>query len=310
MTILLTDVFSPWLLGQLEARYRVAYYPTVNAWADLPDALRAETEALVVRTRTRVDAQALTHLPSLRKIVRAGAGLDHIDLQACATRGIEVVATPGGNREAVGDHTVGLMLAVLNRLVPADRALRQLRWEREANRGLELGTRTVGIIGYGQTGSAVAQRLTGFGCRILAYDKYKTGFGSPEVTETDLATLQQEADIISFHVPLTPETRGWVGQEFIARVARPFWLFNLSRGGIVVWPDVVAALESGRLRGAGLDVFENEDFSTLTPEQKQILDRLAVLDTVVLTPHLGGVTHESAHRIEVQVLHHLGVVPE
>jgi D-3-phosphoglycerate dehydrogenase len=168
----------------------------------------------------------------------------------------------------------------------------------------------VGIIGYGQTGSAVAQRLSGFGCRILAYDKYKSGFGNGWVLESTLPEIYQQADIISFHVPLTSETRGWVDQAFITRFVRPFWLFNLSRGGILVWPDVVAALESGRLRGAGLDVFENEDFTTLTPDQRNILHRLVALDNVILTPHLGGVTHESAHRIELQVLHHFGLGPE
>ncbi|MDX2062045.1 MAG: NAD(P)-dependent oxidoreductase [Bacteroidia bacterium] len=249
----------------------------------------AEADILLCRSHLPLGADTLAQAPRLRLILRPGVGLEHIDLAACDARGIAVVSTPGANADSVGEHAVGLLLSLLHRLTRADGEIRRGEWRREPNRGTELGACTVGIVGYGHTGSAVARKLQGFGCRVLAYDKYKTGFTAPGlVEEVPLRRLYAEADVLTLHVPLTDETRHLVTADYLERFARPIWLLNLSRGPVVVLEDLVAALRAGQVRGAGLDVYPAEP-----PFDLPAFAALRELPNVVLTPHTAGWSQQS-----------------
>lgn len=257
----------------------------------------ADYEGLIIRSKTVIDEEVLQQAPRLRFVARAGAGLDLIDPEAVRRRNIQVFAANEGNRDAVAEHTVGLLLGLFAHIVKADREVRQGIWNREGNRGIELMGKTVGLIGYGFNGSATARRLSGFGCRVLAYDKYLKNYGDAYAAESTMEEIKAQADVISLHVPLTPETRLMINDDFINAVARPFFLLNIARGEIVQLESVVRGLESGKIRGAGLDVLENEKLSTMTPEQQKAFDSLRASSRVILTPHVAGWTHESYAKI-------------
>lgn len=256
-------------------------------------------EGLVVRSKVIIDRAFIDRVPSLRCIGRVGAGMETIDVDYAECRGVRCLNSPEGNRDAVGEHTVGLLLALLNNIARADAEVRQGMWRREANRGYELGNLTVGIIGYGNMGQAFAKRLSGFGCRVVVYDKYKDLSGHNEINICkNLAELQHEADVVSFHVPLTEETRHYLDASFIDAMAKPFYLLNTSRGAVVDTEVLVAGLESGKVRGAALDVLEYENMQS---------DSLAALPAplaalihsprTVLTPHVAGWTVESKYKL-------------
>ena len=231
----------------------------------------------------------------LRCIGRVGAGMETIDVDYAEQKGIRCLNSPEGNRDAVGEHTVGLLLALLNNIARADAEVRQGLWRREANRGRELGSLTVGIIGFGNMGQAFAKRLSGFGCQIIYYDKYLENLGNSEnPTRVSLETLQQQADIVSFHVPLTDETHHYLDADFIGRMAKPFYLLNTSRGAVVDTEALVDGLESGKVLGAGLDVLEQENMQadTLSTLNAQLLTH-----NCVFTPHVAGWTVESKYKL-------------
>ena len=299
--VLLVDFTETVLTDGLQA----AGIPFVQVRSDDTDSLQqqlATATHLAVKSVPRWDEQLLALAPHLRVMVRGGAGLEHIDASYLQSRGIPLFATEGGNADAVGEQAVGMLLSLLHKLGQADRQMRKLSFQREPNRGTELGNRTVGIIGYGHTGSALARKLQGFGCRILAYDKYKQGFGGPLVQEVRLDELQARADVVSLHVPLTGETLHMVDSAFIGQMAQPFWLLNLARGPVADTAAVIEGLRAGKILGAGLDVHENENFERLTHEQLVRQRSLNFMENVVLTPHTGGLSVESAQRIARRVL--------
>ncbi|WP_020600258.1 2-hydroxyacid dehydrogenase [Spirosoma panaciterrae] len=295
-SILIADEMHPSLFAMLtEAGFQFDYQPKISR-AELLTAL-APFQGLIIRSKTTVDHELLSHAPNLQFIGRAGAGLDLIDLEEAEARGIAVFHAGAGNRDAVAEHTVGMLLALLANILKADREVRQGIWDREGNRGYELGSLTVGLIGYGNNGRATAKRLSGFGCRVLAYDKFLSSYGDAFAEEATMEQVMAEADIISLHIPLTDETRMWVNDAFIGQVAKPFYLNNIARGEIVSLAAIVRGLESGKVRGATLDVLENEKLAKLTPDQQVAFDYLRQSDRVVLTPHVAGWTHESYVRI-------------
>ncbi|GAB4028194.1 2-hydroxyacid dehydrogenase [Spirosoma gilvum] len=295
-SILIADEMHPSLFAMLtEAGFQYDYQPKISR-AELMTALEP-FEGLIIRSKTTVDHELLSHAPNLQFIGRAGAGLDLIDLEAAEERGIAVFHAGAGNRDAVAEHTVGMLLALLANILKADREVRQGIWDREGNRGYELGSMTVGLIGYGNNGRATAKRLSGFGCRVLAYDKFLTNYGDAFAEEATMDQIIADADIISLHIPLTDETRMWINDEFISQVAKPFYLNNIARGEIVSLAAVVRGLESGKIRGATLDVLENEKLAKLTPDQQATFDYLRQSNRVILTPHVAGWTHESYVRI-------------
>ncbi|MGA0559856.1 NAD(P)-dependent oxidoreductase [Larkinella sp. VNQ87] len=294
--ILIADEMHPSLFSMLDqAGFAYHYEPQIKR----PELLEriAAYEGLLIRSKTKVDAEMLERATRLRFIGRAGAGLDLIDLAIAQSRNIQVFHAGEGNRDAVAEHTVGLLLGLLANIAKSDREVRRGLWDREGNRGYELGSLTVGIIGFGNNGRATARRLSGFGCRTLCYDKYLTHYGGAYAQETELEQILEEADVLSLHIPLTAETRQMVDDRLIHRMGKPFYLLNIARGEIVSLSALVRGLESGKVRGAGLDVLENEKLAKLTPEQQTAFDYLRNSDRVILTPHVAGWTHESYVRI-------------
>ena len=257
-----------------------------------------DAAGIVLRSRIRVDADLLDRLPDLRFICRSGAGLENIDVGLAEMRGIRVFNSPEGNRDAVGEHALGLLLSLMNLLREADVSVKEGQWDREGHRGMEISGRTVGILGYGHMGSAFAEKLQGFGCRILACDRYRDdhdGALGGRVEAVDLTTLQREADILSLHCNLTPETRGLVDREFLSGFAKPIVLINTARGPVVRTADLIDALIDGRVTAAGLDVFEREasSFETVANEGDAVWTRLMAHPRVQVSPHVAGWTEES-----------------
>jgi len=296
MKILIIDEMHPSLHDMLKADgWEYDYEPTLKR-AEILEKV-GPYEGLIVRSRTVVDEEFLAKAPNLKFIARAGAGLDLIDLDAVYARGIAVFHAGEGNRDAVGEHVLGMLLALFNNMIRADREVRNYTWKREANRGVELMGKTVGLIGYGNNGGATGKRLSGFGCEVLAYDKYRENYGDQYAREASLEEIQDQADIISLHIPLTRVSHHMINAAFIDRMAKPFYLVNCARGEVADLAAVVEGLKSGKIKGACLDVLENEKLNTLTPAQKEVFEYLIAADNVVLTPHVGGWTHESYVRI-------------
>jgi D-3-phosphoglycerate dehydrogenase len=245
---------------------------------------------LVVRSKVIIDSKFIDRVPSLSCIGRVGAGMETIDVEYAESKGISCLNSPEGNRDAVGEHAVGLLLALIDNIARADAEVRQGLWRREANRGLELGSLTVGIIGYGNMGQSFARRLSGFGCRVVIYDKYKE-IGT-------LEEVQREADVVSFHVPLTDETHHYLDAGFIEAMAKPFFVVNTARGAVVDTEALVQGLERGKVRGAALDVLEYENMQADglgdVPASMQYLMRSPL---TVLTPHVAGWTVESKYKL-------------
>jgi D-3-phosphoglycerate dehydrogenase len=270
-------------------------------WVYLPDLPAEEVrdvlgnfDGILMRSKIKMDAGLLLGLPRLKMIARAGAGLDNIDQSVALARGITLMHAGEGNRLAVAEHVVGMLLGLFNCIPQSDAQVRLGIWDREGNRGRQLRGSTVGIIGYGNNGSATAALLSHLGCRVLAYDKYVRGFSGSGILECDLDMLLHEADVVSLHIPLNAETWGWVDSSFLMRCLRKPVLVNAARGEIVVLEDVVAALESGHIWGACLDVLPVED-----PQKwdSSLMSRLFARPNVVLTPHTAGWSAESYRAI-------------
>ena len=300
--ILITDRTHEVLPKRLrEAGFEVLLEPDLDREALLRAAQGCD--GLVVRSKVIVDRAFIDACPSLRCIGRVGAGMETIDVAYAESRGIRCLNSPEGNRDAVGEHAVGLLLALLNNIARADAEVRRGLWRREANRGLELGSLTVGIIGLGNMGRAFAKRLSGFGCRVVYYDKYLDNLESLENLEflerlESLALLQQEADVVSFHVPLTDETRHYLDAAFIAAMRKPFFLINTARGAVVDTEALVAGLESGKVRGAALDVLEYENMQAdALGDVPESMRYLMQSPRTVLTPHVAGWSVESHYKL-------------
>ena len=295
--IYIADDFHPLLLNRLdEAAIPYIYAPDSDR-AAIISALEAGAPGLIIRSKTPVDSALLSAAKNLKFIGRGGSGMDNIDLQAVAMRGIHCFNAGAANADAVGEHTIGMLLSLMHNLSRADAEVRNRIWLRGENRGDELMGKTVGIIGYGNTGSAVARKLAGLGVNIIAYDKYKSGFGSQQVREVSLEDIFREADILTLHVPLTPETRLMVNSDFIQRFVRKFRLLNLSRGEVVSITDVLNAMENNHIIGFAADVLECENFARFGPAEEAWFSRLSSRRDVVLAPHVGGWTFQSYERI-------------
>ncbi len=253
-------------------------------------------QGVVIRSRFTIDETFLDAATSLKFIARSGAGLENINLAYAEEKGVEVFNSPEGNRDAVAEHALGMILSLFNHLKRADLEVRQGIWLREENRGLELKGKTVGIIGYGVMGTAFAQRLVGFGCKVIAHDKYKTGFGNDLVEELSLKALQEQADVVSLHLPQSAETIHYINEAFINAMHKPFYLINTARGKNVSLEALINGLESGKVLGACLDVLEVEkkSFEKLSSSDlSPAFQKLIASDKVLLSPHVAGWTEES-----------------
>ncbi|WP_149867194.1 NAD(P)-dependent oxidoreductase [Solirubrum puertoriconensis] len=270
--------------------------------AEVPAALAEKPyEGLIVRSKVRVTADLLRHGKHLRFVARAGAGVDNIDIAAMEAAGLALLNAPEGNEQAVGEFAVGLLIGLLRKVASADVEVRRGEWHREANRGYELQARTVGIVGCGHMGRSFARCLRGFGCEVLGYDN------DPAVQPTDylplvpLEELQQRCDVLSVHIPYSAANHNFINEALLRGFQRPLWLLNTARGEVLDHAALVLLLREGKLRGAALDVLDNERLGALKPEQQARFEYLRKANNVVLTPHVGGWTHESYQRIN-QVL--------
>ena len=257
-------------------------------------------DGIVIRSRIKLTKELIDKATKLKFIARAGAGMENIDVPYAESKGIACIHAPEGNKDAVAEHAIGMLLSLFNNLCRANIQVREGKWIREGNRGVELMGKTVGIIGYGNMGAAFAERLKGFGVNVLVYDKYKKNFGTDIIIETSLEQLFQEADVVSLHTPLTDETKYLINDAFINHFKKNIYIINTARGKCLNTSDLVRNLNSGKVLGACIDVlefeavsFENID-STSTPEAfKQLIES----DKVILSSHIAGWTHESNEKI-------------
>ena len=251
---------------------------------------------IVIRARFQLNEEFLKDYHQLKFIARSGSGLENIDLEFCKRKNIFVFNSPEGNRNAVAEHALGMLLSLLNKIPKADSEVRQGIWNREDNRGIELDGKTIGIIGYGNNGSAFAKKLRGFDCNILAHDKYKNNFSNDQVKECSINELYENADVISFHIPQNTETIYMFDDSFVESMEKPFYLLNVSRGKIVKTSSLVRGFKTGKILGACLDVLEYEpaSFSTFfNGEIPEDLNYLLKSDRVIFSPHVAGWTEES-----------------
>lgn len=259
-----------------------------------------EYDGVVIRSRIKFTKAIIDQGSRLKFIARAGAGMENIDVEYARSKGIHCLSAPEGNKDAVAEHAVGMLLSLFNHLNRADKEVREGKWIREGNRGIELMGKTVGIIGYGNMGSAFAQRLAGFGVRVLVYDKYKKGFGSSSIIECEMEQLYREADIISLHTPITDETHYLINDTFVQSFSKNIYIINTARGKSLHTADLVKNLESGKVLGACLDVLEYEAVSFENLDAKETpapFQYLIQSDKVVLSPHIAGWTKESNEKI-------------
>ena len=269
---------------------------------DLPFLSREETfeilgdyTGIAIRTKFLIDKELIDAGSNLKFIARAGAGMDNVDEEYAISKGIACINAPEGNRDAVGEHVIGMLLSLLNNLRTGDQQIRDGIWDREANRGWELKGKTVAIIGYGNNGKSFAQKLSGFEVRVIAYDKYKTGFSDKYAEEVSMEQVVKFADVLSFHIPLTRETRRLFNEEYLFHFKKPIILLNASRGEIVDTQVLVGGLKSGKITGAGLDVLEVEKFPALSemPWYTELMNS----EKVILSPHVAGWSVESYRKI-------------
>lgn len=289
-----------------EIGWEVSYQPTITR--DEIKQTHQEYQGLIVRSKTTIDRDLLGENPSIKFIGRAGAGLDNLELNYLREKKIAVLHASEGNRDAVGEYTIGGLLSLLRNIPRADKEVRVRVWEREGNRGEEIMGKTIGIIGYGNMGQAFAKRISGFGCTVLAYDKYKTNYTDQFATESAMDELFEKTDVLSLHIPLTAETKRMVSIEYLNRFKKKIVLINTARGEIVSLTDLVKGMESGKVRGAVLDVLENEKLTKLTPEQTVAMNYLSKQTNVILTPHIAGWTFESHVKINVALVEKLKVL--
>ncbi|MEM9648552.1 MAG: 2-hydroxyacid dehydrogenase [Bacteroidota bacterium] len=297
MKVLHLDTNHPLLLEQFEAlgfENHEDYESSkaqVEAKIDLYD-------GVIIRSRFTIDRDFLDKATNLKFIGRLGAGLENIDTAYAKQKGVFLASAPEGNRNAVGEHTLGMLLSLMNKMSKANREVKKGKWEREGNRGVELDGKTVGIIGYGNMGKAFARKLQGFDLEIICYD-IVGGVGDENARQVGIMEFQQKSDVVSLHVPQTDLTIGMVNSEFIEKFHKPFWLLNTARGKCVITKDLVTGLKSGKVLGAGLDVleYEKKSFENMFVQKPKAFKYLRKAKNVLLTPHVAGWTVESKEKL-------------
>ena len=308
--VLIVDDIHPVFAEKLTANnIAFDYRPTIGKEETLQ--IIHQYTGLVIRSKFRIDVAFIDAAPGLRFIARGGAGMDNIDEDYAIAKGITLLNAPEGNRNAMGEHMVGMLLGLMNNLYKGNTEVANGQWLREENRGLELAGRTVALIGYGNNGGAMARKLRGFDVKVIAYDKYKTGFSDEYATEATMEEVAEQADVLSLHLPLTAVSRGMVNAAYLARFRKPIFFLNGARGEIVDIPAVLDALDSGRLLGAAFDVLPVEKFPALG--EQPWYEPLMKHGKVAVSPHVAGWSVESYFKIADvladKVLEAIGFLP-
>ena len=301
--ILITDKVHALLVdGLMELGFEVEYDTSVTMQV-FKERIKDFT-GTIINSKIKVDREIIMENPQLEFIARLGSGLEIIDTKAAMDYGVAVINSPEGNRDAVAEHAIGMLLCLVNKINIADREVRNLIWQREKNRGVELGGKTLGIIGFGNTGQSLAKKLENWDIKLLAHDKYNENWTEKfsKVKKVALEDICKESDVISLHLPLTEETRYLVNVEFLQKCKKSLILINTSRGEIVNTKDLIKFLESGSIKGACLDVFENEKVDTFSDEEMKMYKKLYEFENIVLTPHIAGWTAESLEKIALVTL--------
>ncbi|HEX2532844.1 MAG TPA: NAD(P)-dependent oxidoreductase [Chitinophagaceae bacterium] len=305
-TILISAPVHEYLLERLTALGFTLDYRPALTYGELGEAIR-QAEGLVVTTRLRIDQAVIDRAERLQWIGRLGSGMELIDVAYATEKGIRCVSTPEGNAHAVAEHTLGLLLNLLNNISRSFAEVQRGLWLRNENRGTELQGKTVGIIGYGNTGSGFARLLQPFGVTVLACDKYKDGFASDYVYQVSREEVCARAEVISLHLPLTAETRYLADDAFFAQCRKQPFFLSTCRGPVTHTAALIRALKEGQVSGAALDVLENEKLSTLTPEQQEELQFLTTHPRVIITPHIAGYSFEAFVKMAQILLRKLGI---
>ena len=304
MRVLHVDINHPLIVEQFEAKG----WKNDTDYSSSKEDIEAKIhlyDGVIIRSRFSIDKAFLDKASKLKFIGRLGAGLENIDTKYAKEKGVFLASAPEGNRNAVAEHALGMLLSLFNKINLADKEVRDGKWDREGNRGIELDGKTVGIIGYGNMGKAFAKKLRGFDVEVLYYD-IKDGVGDENAQQVSLQELQQKSDVLSLHVPQTKQTIGMIHSDFINAFQKPFWLLNTARGKCVNTIDLVSALENGNIIGAGLDVLEYEKSSFenmfVDNQMPEAFQYLIQSKKVILTPHVAGWTVESKEKLAQTVV--------
>ena len=306
MKAIITAPAHEYLIDQLKQRgYDVLYQPSIN-YEELKKQIES-VQGLIVTTRIKIDKEILDKASSLKWIGRLGSGMELIDLDYAKTRGIQCESSPEGNRNAVAEHTLGLLLSLMNHIPSSGNEIKQGRWLRRENTGNELNGKTVGIVGFGNTGSSFASLLKSFSVTVLAYDKYKFGFGGGYIKEANLEQIARYADVVSFHVPLTDETLYLGKEDLFKSLQQKPYIINTSRGAVIKTSALIYALEQKWITGAALDVLENENPASRSAIEMNEMEYLCNQPNVLLTPHIAGYSKEAFYKLSTVLMEKLGI---
>ncbi len=281
--------------GLQDLGFEVVHLPEIQR-SEVLEIIR-DFEGIIINSKIVADKELLDAAPKLRFIARCGSGKEVMDIPLATSRGIACITSPEGNRQAVAEQALGMLLCIMNNVQKAHNEIRNKHWIRESNRGRELFGKTIGIIGYGNTGEAFAKTLAGFNVKVLAYDKYRKEFTENYIRESSLETVFEEADVVSLHLPLTDETKHFANGNFFNAFKKNIWFLNTSRGVCLQTKALLNALENGKIIAAALDVLENEKINSLNSEEKKLFEKLITNESVLVTPHIAGWTHESKRKI-------------
>ena len=296
MKILIIDEMHESIIPLLkEINLEVDYLPDIKRQEII--SILENYEGLIVRSKTSIDAELLQQAKKLMFVARAGAGVDNVEVKQLEKRNIRLLNAPEGNRDALAEHAMGMLLSLFNKINLADLEVKSGKWDREGNRGVELMGKTIGLLGYGNMGEAFAKRLSSFGCEIIAFDAEKTGFSKQHVQEVSLEILKEKSQILSLHIPMNSENKGIVDYEFLNGFKKLDYIINTSRGEVLILKDLLQMLHEHKLKGAALDVLENEKLNALSEEESFIFHQLTKLKQVILTPHVAGWSFESYEKI-------------
>lgn len=301
--VLITDGVHEIMPATFESKgYVVDYRPEITLAQSL-DIIK-NYHGAIINSKIKAHKNWLDAADNLEFIGRLGSGMEIIDVPYAKSQGIRVFSAPEGNRNAVAEHALGFLLALANQFLKGHYDVQRMQWDREGSRGFEVEGKTIGIIGFGNNGKQFAKKLSGLDMKVLAYDKYLNNYtaGMPHVTESSPSEIKAKADIISLHLPLTDETHHYINQRFIDECEKNIIVLNTARGKNIDTKALIAGLQSGKVLGAGLDVFENEKPSTFTTEEREMYQGLYKLDNVIFSPHVAGWTHESKYKIAKTLL--------